>query len=316
MGKRITNVLPIIVLSFILFNIATSASTTTTACDSVIPVIFIHKKNANYLEDSLWQARQYNSRVILIGDQTNNHYSEIEHYDMHDYFDQAESFAKVYKHIGESPIGFELFCIQRWFILKEFMEAHTIERCFYCDSDVMLYCNVTEGNKHFSDYGMALINRPHGILSGENSFMSISSLQDFCSYVSQSYQDEKVIAGWLAWLNDPIKPHKHGINDMRLLTSYVATGRSRIGNLCTNINDAAFSHHMVADESGTFAAQKIERNGRIHVLKKIKWIHNLPYAYHQELNKFIRLKAIHFQGLRKQFMNQYRMPNERYEYAD
>ncbi len=309
MGKRITNVLPIIVLSSILFNIAASSPNTTTACDSTIPVIFIHKKNASYLEDSLWQARQYNSRVILIGDQTNNHYPEIEHYDMHDYFDQAESFAKVYKHIGGMPFGFELFCFQRWFILKAFMEAHNIERCFYCDSDVMLYCNVTEENKLFSEYDMALINPPHGILSGESSFMSISSLQDFCIYVYQTYQDEKVIAEWLAWFNDPARPPKHSICDMRLFTRYASTGRSKIGNLRTIINDAAFDHHMGVDEGGCFALQKVERDGKIIALKEIKWIHNRPYAYHKKLNTFIRFKSLHFQGPRKPFMSQYRMPS-------
>ena len=86
-----------------------------------VPVVFIHKGNSHYLQHSLWQAKQYNERVILIGDHSNSGYSGVEHYNMNDYSEEAAYFAKIYKHIGGTSYNYELFCFQRWFILKSFI---------------------------------------------------------------------------------------------------------------------------------------------------------------------------------------------------
>ncbi len=304
-------------LSFAILYICMFATAMTTQADiaspsdTTIPVVFIHKGDSYYLKDSLWQAKQYNSRVILIGDEANDRYPEVEHYNIHDYFEAAEDFVKVYTHIAENPYHFELFCFQRWYILKTFMEKHNIERSFYCDSDVMLYCDVTQEDKNnFSQYDIAMMIAPHKVCSGHVSFLSKSGLQDFCTYTSQYYQDEKIIADWIAWFNGPRRQKGHGVCDMTLLTKYWETKRTKVGNLRDIIDDAAFDQHLGADENGCYNMEQIEREGKKIILKTIEWINNVPYAYHKKLNKLIRFKGLHCQGGRKLVMEQCRMPRK------
>src|SRR5271154_5485843 len=77
----------------------------------VIPVVIIHKGDSYYLEHALWQAKQYNNRVILIGDETNNHYQQlgIEHYNMQNYYKGAQYFSTIYEHIHETPYEKQIF---------------------------------------------------------------------------------------------------------------------------------------------------------------------------------------------------------------
>ena len=89
---------------------------------SSLPIIFIHRSNSAYLKYSLSQAQASNPRstVILLGDPSNNCYDFVVHRQMHDFFQGATEFEKVYAHFSALPPSFELICFQRWFILKSF----------------------------------------------------------------------------------------------------------------------------------------------------------------------------------------------------
>ena len=87
------------------------------------PIIFFHLGNPEFLGHSLNQARCKNSRIILLGDETNQGYDFVEHYMFNDYLDtQAKDFIDVYDHLSTNNRQFELVCFLRWFAIKNFVK--------------------------------------------------------------------------------------------------------------------------------------------------------------------------------------------------
>ena len=109
------------------------------------PIIVLHQGNHDYLRICLEQAKftNPNSRIILLGDKKAQSVAPdyVEFYDTKDYFNTAKEFSKVYKHHSTNYYEFELFCIQRWFIVNEFIQKNNIEYFLHLDSDVLLYAD-------------------------------------------------------------------------------------------------------------------------------------------------------------------------------
>jgi hypothetical protein len=85
-----------------------------------IPIVFLYRGNRNFIPFTLYQAKMSNpnSRIILLGDQLNRHYSRIcEHYLCDDYLEYSKELKKVYKHKSQWGEDFEYVCIERWLYL-------------------------------------------------------------------------------------------------------------------------------------------------------------------------------------------------------
>jgi len=262
-----------------------------------IPVIFIHKSDSYYLKDSLWQAKQYNNRVILIGDESNSHYDGVEHYRTEEYFSEAEDFAKIYQHQAVNPYNYELFCIQRWFVLKEFMEKNQIEKCFYCDSDIMLYCDVNEEYENFKDYEISLIHKndytPYGrkyCYSGHSSYFTLKGIQEVNKGIIEFYANFET--------NRHLYQH---ISDMYVLDFFVKNWKElggKIGPMEAIIHNSRFEDH-ISVEGDQYVMDK-------RGLKEVTWFDNQPYCYHKKLKRHIRFNILHFQAGKKKLMKYYR----------
>ncbi len=254
-----------------------------------IPVILIHKSNSDYLQHSLWQARQYNQRVLLLGDESNVGQTDAEHHMISDYHEEAEGFAKIYKHKSTNGYQYELFCFQRWFILKKFMEVNDLQRVFYCDSDVMLYCNVSEEYGNYSNCDLALFHWS-GAASGHCSYFSIDQIRSFCEYQTYFYLN----------FEDYENKYPH-ISDMFVFKAYIIERGISTCDLETPINNTAFDPIIV---SGAGPGYQM-RDG----MKDIQWENNQPHCYNQKIEKTIRFKGLHFQGRAKQYMKYNRREN-------
>lgn len=280
-----------------------------------IPIIFIHKGNSFYLKDSLWQAKQYNKRVILLGDESNNQYPEIEFHLMNRYSSGAQYLAQIYKHFGSlHTYDYQLFCFQRWFILKEFMEANNIPMCFYCDSDIMLYCNISEENM-LRPYDLALIiDLENGGASGHSSFWkNIDILHQFCAHILYSYMNQTKLNYWENFYHTVCIPNNWEISDMNALSEFGSALWQRDKNAVMSLEK------IIADNSiYDVNINEIENSTDYDVIKfpamqspvkNITWTNNLPYCYNKKLKKFIRFKTLHFQGAAKVLMHANRQPN-------
>lgn len=280
--------------------------------NSTIPVVFIHRSNSYYLKDCLWQAKQYNKRVVLIGDDTNNVYNNlgIEHYNMCRYFKGASNFRNVYHHIHARPFEKQIFNFQRWFILQEFMGAHNITKVMYLDSDVMLYCNISKEAKYFENHDIALVIPRGHAHCGSNSFWTLDALKSFTRFLMQFYSNQDNLIPFLEWFHNTSKPPTHGVGDMKLLKEYAYWLEKykayTMTNICSVINNARFDHQLSDDCGGTFQMKKVIISSKEYKIKDLVWRQNRPYCYNSEYKRMIRLKSLHCQGNKKKLMSSLR----------
>ncbi len=93
-----------------------------------IPIFFVHKSNSSYLKYALKQARKFNpdSPIYLLGDETNNKYPFVTHFNISDYSQSADEFRNVYRHLTSGTIDYELFTFLRWFYVRDFVVKNNI----------------------------------------------------------------------------------------------------------------------------------------------------------------------------------------------
>jgi hypothetical protein len=296
---------------------------------SEIPVIFFHLGNSDYLPQTLAQALKYNNRVILLGDTSNQFTNDdVEHYDHVDFKDeQLEQFLKNYQHFSSNNAEFEITCIKRWFIIKNFLLRFNLESCVYLDSDIMAYSNFTEEMKKFAHLDAAVMypeNQPlyRWGASGHSSYWTISGLVDFCDFVLKSYTTEagvkRLVEKWAHHLNCNAPG---GICDMSLIhLFYNSRGPEHLGNLSTvhesstyddNLNSAEnykpdeyllasgpeFKFGFDVSESREYVGlADLKYNLSDATFKEIKWEDDIPYGFNTKEDKWVRFNTLHFQG--------------------
>lgn len=257
-----------------------------------IPIVVIHKHDSYYLPYCLAQAKTSNpkSDIVLIGDQNNNHYKFIKHENISVYFKEAQEFSKIYKHLNTNIAVFEMFCFQRWFILKSFLKANRIERCVHIDSDVMVYADLTEEGKKFEQFDFTLSAGACGHCSFIN---SIKALEKFCDFVMSLYTDPSLFSLLESRYQERIsKNMAGGANDMTALNAYRERAYSKIGETSVIIDGSTF------DDNVNFS----DGFEMLHGKKRIYWVDGKPFCKHLESNEKIRFNCIHFQGSAKKYM--------------
>lgn len=274
----------------------------------MIPVVFIHQGFQSYLPHALVQAARRN-QVVLLGDEENK---IVRH--NHTMIDTSvgRDFDEAYVHMSTNPKEFERFCFHRWFILADWMRKTGIEKAFYCDSDVMLYCDVTEwaesvGNpelsyqtpQHQPDYRWAA--------SAHVSLWSVGAVSEFCKFILDTYRQEPA----RGILEEKWRYHRQndlsgGVCDMTLL--YLFSKLHPIGadyvNNAKVINGATFDHNINVAEN--YEPHEYDmRDGMKRIQRDAGGI---PCGYRPYEQDWIRFNALHFQGgPAKELMEEYQV---------
>ncbi len=252
-----------------------------------IPIILVHTGDSFYLEPVLRQARTFNpdSHIYLISDASTIHYDYVEHVDISEYSALADKFKEVYVHMSINPYHYELFCFQRWFVILDFVKKHNIVHFLCIDSDVMLYCNVEDTFQKWLGYDMVTCLT----VGPQYTLFHKESLEKFCSYILSHYTEENQFSEVKEW-------HKHrGISDMTFFLYYSKLPSVSIFDSATIVDKSCFDCSLKIP-------QGFEMQGR---LKKIYWIHGLPYCKLLKTNELVRLNAFHLQGGVKHRLNRY-----------
>ena len=280
-----------------------------------IPIIIYHLGYRNYVPFCLKQALKYNDNVILITDNVEK-YKEIKGLtlvDSNKYVEKINAFQKLYIHLSTNSRILELICIIRWFVVHEYMNENNIERAFICDSDILIYDNMTEvNNKYLKLYPFMLCSSPSKNLCGSHSIWNISELEKFVKFVFDFYENQENREDMISWYSK--NKSNGGICDMTLLY-YFAHNETKFKGLrlpnyptfkmeLNQIFDNNFTFDLNMDSTGNHTyTEDWEMSDRGS--KNIKYINNVPYCHNKRLNKDIRFALLHFQGRNKAIMGEY-----------
>lgn len=185
----------------------------------MIPVVYIHDGDQPYLRTALEQAKRYNDEVVLLGIGNKEMWSPWYPW----VSERLTDFQAVYQHMNTNPESFEVACFYRWFALHDWMTEQGVERVFYCDTDVMLYCNVTEWAESVGNPDVSFQVPQHQpeyrwSASAHVSLWTAPALAIFCNFIMAEYVQEKNLERlrekW-AWHQETGTPG--GICDMTIL---------------------------------------------------------------------------------------------------
>lgn len=250
----------------------------------------MHTGDSFYLKPVLKQIRLFNpqNRICLISDESTNHYDFIEHYNINQYMEGAEAFAKVYVHMSINPFNYELFCFQRWFVIRDFIRSQQMAHFLCLDSDVLLYCGVNEIFNRYLSYDFTICKEMGPCFSLFNE----ASIGKLCEYMSYLYTDQKAFKRLEIFYRNVVNG---GVCDMTALTWYQKDISDNVIDLVYPVNNACFDGN-IADPMG-FEMEK----GK----KKIYWKENLPYGKYLKEGEMVRLYGLHLQGGAKHSMHKY-----------
>tara|TARA_Y100000389_G_scaffold192897_1_gene221044 strand:+ start:2231 stop:3097 length:867 start_codon:yes stop_codon:yes gene_type:complete len=280
-----------------------------------IPIIVYHLGYRDYVPLCMKQALKNNDNVILITDNLEK-YKEIKGLtlvDSNKYVEKINTFQKLYIHLSTNSRILELLCIIRWFVVHEYMNENNIERAFICDSDILIYDNITEvDDKYLKQYPFMLCSSPSKNLCGSHSIWNISELEKFVKFAFNYYENQENRTNMIEWYSK--NKSVGGICDMTLLY-YFAHNESKFNGLrlpnypsfkmeLNQIFDNNFTFDLHMDSEGNHKYpedwEMTERGS-----KNIKYINNVPYCYNKRLKKDIRFALLHFQGRNKSIMGEY-----------
>lgn len=252
-----------------------------------LPIVLIHRVDDSYLSYSLQQAKVSNpeSPVYLIGTAANQKYAAfgIRHAMIDAYMRTASAFAPNYKHSHVMSYEYNLFCFQRWFLLRDFMRHNQIPSCCYIDSDVMLYEDVSK--PIYSDFMMEFV---------WTNFVNLDILDRFCLFITAQFANP----GMYEQLVQETKQMGHMSKNLPLVSDMV------VGLLfLRQFPQYVYTHGQYGDSlfdeniNRPIWAESLEDKRKIYLKD------GQLYTRDVAKNKYIRLNSLHFQGLvMKEFM--------------
>jgi hypothetical protein len=266
--------------------------------DGSVPIVFIHQQNSEHLKYSLAQAKASNPRstVFLLGDDSNSQHPCAEHHQFSDYFAGAAGFERVYKHYSTHGRDFERLCFQRWFILRDFLAAHHIDKCVYLDSDVLLYGNVTEDMAKFRLFDFTVCWNTIGCTLFLN---RLDGLESLCQFIMDIYtkKDEYHYDKMVAQFAVRQKHHlRGGATDMTAFELYGELNFGRVGEASYIIDGSTYDPNINMPHPGFEMANNI---------KKVMWQDHQPYGIYVPTGEKVRFNSLHFNGKAKSLMPQY-----------
>ncbi len=157
-------------------------------------IILIHKWRQEYVKYAIKQIIKTNpnTNIILLTDDkilSENFFGEkIIYENICDFFEFASEFKKIYIHMSYTWYEYELFCMQRWLIIYEYLMKKWLKDCFHFDSDVLVFSNLTEYKNNIKKYDFC-----YTWSCWHCFFSKLKWLEFFKNFVFQIYQNPEGI---------------------------------------------------------------------------------------------------------------------------
>jgi len=257
-----------------------------------LPVIFMHTGYQDYLAQSIQQSQLWDNKVILLGDDSNKK-AHVEHHFMSDYMDGTQKFSDNYQHMTSGNFEFELFCYNRWLILSNFAERHSIEKLVYLDSDVATFCNFSDKENLLDEKNIARVcmmdNQANyrWCAAACISYWSLRGLNTFKQFLLEAYT-KHVDRLQEKWQYHQDHDKAGGVCDMTATYLFVKDNELEPLNKVLE-DDSTFDQSMMSADNYFDNEYAMDPRG----FKKLTFRGNIPYAYNTILNKEIKMNAIH-----------------------
>jgi hypothetical protein len=270
-----------------------------------IKIIYFHEgKTPYYLRCSLESARYFNPKadIILITDKLSNLGDLGIKQFLTSNLDSIElqKLITSYKHISGLKYYYELLFIRRWFYLNKLIHLENIQHCVLCDSDFMIFNDVTRIASHLpvaniasSKYGNPCFTLINGAIDG------------FILDILAKYENKEFLQECQRLSDEASrKGQLNSLGDMVFLKDYISNHQDcahypselEIGHLDYNIN---------APQGFAFKDIKHRKRER----KKVYWKYrNKTYTPHfcRESDKvLVPALGIHYQSGSKRIMRRF-----------
>lgn len=257
-------------------------------------IAIIHTGFAKYLIYVLMQIKRSNpnSNIFLISDRKYKPYlkystfvdiSKISSF-------ESKSFKEKYIHLGKSDPNYEMFCMLRWIILRDFMREYKINKCMHIDSDVLIFSDLHNALKPFSNYKISLADN----LALTMHIKDIEILNQFSKFLLFKYTNENELNKLkdMYYKSYRVNNGVAGtVSDMDMSREFFSNIKEPIGNLSNVENDSVFDSAIV------YGAPKFEmlKKGK-YEFKKIFFKDKNPYCNYNNNGKIKKIKfhSLHF----------------------
>ncbi len=208
------------------------------------PVVFIHWIGTDYLSLAIKQANKYNDVLAFIDPRPINYSMEVD----------------------------------RWFVLRDRMAGHGIQRCVYIDSDVLLYKDISDD---FLDCDMAFSKGHSGHTMFINNFKALDS---FCAFIKANYEmgDHKAMIERTRHYY-PEGLFADAVGDMVLLNNFMLSSDFFFMDTSKVYNGCTYDHNINTEGIPFIGTDLIPRRAT-------------------PSGDTIKLNSLHFQGAAKEYM--------------
>lgn len=265
-------------------------------------IVIIHMGFAKYLIYVLRQIKitNPNSEIFLISDKENKKYSKYSTFvDISKIQSlESKSFKENYIHLGKSSPNYEMFCMLRWIILRDFMREYNIKECLHIDSDILIFSDLNKALNPFSNYKISLAHN----LALTMHIKDIEILDEFSKYLLFKYTNENELNKLkdMYYKTDRVNNGVAGsISDMDISREFFSRVKEPIGDLSEIVNDSIFDSAIVYGEPEFEMLKK----GK-YKLKKIFFENKIPFCNYRlnEENKKIKFHSLHLLTWTKLFI--------------
>ena len=265
-------------------------------------IVIIHMGFAKYLLYVLRQIKitNPNSEIFLISDKENKKYSKYSTFvDISKIQSlESKSFKENYIHLGKSAHNYEMFCMLRWIILRDFMREYNIKECLHIDSDILIFSDLNKALNPFSNYKISLAHN----LALTMHIKDIKILDEFSKYLLFKYTNENELNKLkdMYYKTDRINNGVAGsISDMDISREFFSSIKEPIGDLSEIVNDSIFDSAIVYGETEFEMLKK----GK-YKLKKIFFENKIPFCNYRlnGENRKIKFHSLHLLTWTKLFI--------------
>jgi hypothetical protein len=256
----------------------------------------------NHLNYAALQARWWNPHlpVIVIGDEkcrASLVVPGLELVALEEFSESGADLRLIYRHLCTNAPDYELFCMTRWFVLRDYMTMHSITRALHLDTDVMVYADMAEQDQRFQEPDLTLCRR-----SGHCSFIALPAVEKLCAYMIACYSTPE----GLAKLEHRYSRFQSaglpgGVSDMTMISGLSESGGLRV----VQTDHPALAEPPFFDPIiNNPESFQPDADGR----KAVEFIAGQPHAQLQADGTQARFATLHFQYLAKRVMARYLQP--------